>query len=95
MSWYIDRSRNISSVFSSKWYSKLVDFANDQSLINAYANKSQEFCNYLNIGGKNPYAVLTYLRDIGFIDDNNNATVFLNVDSRLDYRPLNLYYLFC
>lgn len=75
-SWYIDRSRNISSIFSSEWYSKLEEYANDNSTNGMFDGKSQEFCNYLQLPTKNPYAILTYLRDLGIIDDNNDATDF-------------------
>ena len=75
-SWYIDRSRNISSIFSSEWYSKLEEYANDNSTVGMFEGKSQELCNYLQLPTKNPYAILTYLRDLGIIDDNNDATDF-------------------
>ena len=68
-SWYIDRSRNISSIFTSEWYSKLEEYANDNSTIGMFEGKSQELCNYLQLPTKNPYAILTYLRDLGIIDD--------------------------
>lgn len=75
-SWYIDRSRNISSIFSSEWYSRLEEYANDNSTVGMFEGKSQELCNYLQLPTKNPYAILTYLRDLGIIDDNNDATDF-------------------
>jgi MoxR-like ATPase len=76
MNWYIDRSRNLSSLFTSTWYSKLVDIALDDTQIDKFDNKSSELISELGISGKNPFAILTYLRDIGIIDDNNNATDF-------------------
>ena len=76
MNWYIDRSRNLSSLFSSPWYQTLIQIALDDTKINMFINKSGDLITELGITGKNPFAILTYLRDIGIIDDNNNATDF-------------------
>ena len=69
MNWYIDRSRNLSSLFSSPWYQTLIQIALDDTKINMFINKSGDLITELGITGKNPFAILTYLRDIGIIDD--------------------------
>lgn len=61
-SWYIDRSRNLESIFKDEYFGKLKEFAqNNLSL------STSELIDYLKIGGKNPNAILTFLRDIGII----------------------------
>lgn len=86
-SWYIDRSRNVASIFSSEWYAKLVDYAKDKNNVNHFDGKSQEFCSYLDLPTKNPYAILTYLRDLGIIDDSNNATSFFQCGLQANLSP--------
>lgn len=75
-SWYIDRTRNLSSVFGDPWYQNLCDFALDDTKIDSYKGKVTNLISDFGINGKNPNAILTQLRDIGFIDDSNNATDF-------------------
>ena len=74
-SWYIDRSRNLESIFKDEYFGKLKEFAqNNLSL------STSELIDYLKIGGKNPNAIITFLRDIGIIytrdDKKNEATDF-------------------
>lgn len=84
-SWYIDRSRNLESIFKDEYFGKLKEFAqNNLSL------STSELIDYLKIGGKNPNAILTFLRDIGIIyirdDKKNEATDFFKkcLESKLE-----------
>lgn len=75
-SWYIDRSRNLESIFKDEYFGKLKEFAqNNLSL------STSELIDYLKIGGKNPNAILTFLRDIGIIyirdDKKKKQQIFL------------------
>ena len=75
--WYIDRTKNISSIFKEGIYSKLVEY-----IVEYDANKqcdTKRLISFLEIGGKNPHAYLTYLRDLGFITEDNRPTNFLRV----------------
>lgn len=68
--WYIDRSRNISSILQSNYFHKLCDLATKE--VNNYS--SRELIDLLGIAEdmKNPNALLTFLRDIGLINANTN-----------------------
>lgn len=70
-SWYIDRSRNIQSVFSEKKFELIVK---NYKYINSKDIETNELIDLLQIEGKNPNAYLTYLRDIGFITIDNKIS---------------------
>lgn len=74
-SWYIDRSRNLSSVFKEGMYAKLVRYIAEYDANEKFDTK--DLVTFLGIGGKNPNAYLTYLRDIGLITEDNKPTNFL------------------
>ena len=80
--WYIDRSRNISSVFKEGTYTKLSEYVREYDNNNLSTKK---LIGFLGINGKNPNAYLTYLRDLGLITLNNEPTNFLRacIDSQL------------
>ena len=52
--WYIDRSRNISSVFKEEMYSKLQDYITEFDSTDGY--DTRKLVSFLGIGGKNPNA---------------------------------------
>ena len=80
--WYIDRSRNISSVFKENMYSKLQDYITEFDLTDGYDTK--KLVSFLGISGRNPNAYLTYLRDLGFLTEDNKPTNFLRICSLCD-----------
>ena len=69
--WYIDRSRNLSA--ETKWIKSLL-FSIDRIDPKGQGLDSKELINLLPEilkSGKNPHAILTYLRDIGFLNLDN------------------------
>lgn len=94
--WYIDRSRNLSS--DTKWIKSLIFSINRIDPNNNGVN-SKELINLLPDilkTGRNPYAVLTFLRDIGFINLNNQLgeNSKLLIDNKLTYWELIFELLF-
>lgn len=94
--WYIDRSRNLSE--DTKWIKSLI-FSIDRIDPNNVGLKSNDLIELLPDilkKGKNPFAVLTYLRDIGFINLDNklgeNSKLLL--DDKLTYWELVFELLF-
>jgi hypothetical protein len=69
--WYIDRSRNLSE--ETKWIKSLIFTINrlDPLNVGLESKKIIELLPEELKLGKNPYAVLSYLRDIGFLDLDN------------------------
>ncbi len=70
--WYIDRSRNVSSIVSSIHFEllkRLID--NDVDYFDP-----NELIDKLQIDGANKNALLTNFRDLGLIDDNNKPSQF-------------------
>lgn len=94
--WYIDRSRNLSS--DTKWIKSLIFSINRIDPKNNGVN-SKELINLLPDilkTGRNPYAVLTFLRDIGFINLNNQLgeNSKLLIENKLTYWELIFELLF-
>lgn len=76
--WYIDRSRNISSILKSKYFEKLCNLSKEDR--KKYETK--ELIDLLEISNeiKNPNALITFLRDIGLINsETNTPSNFLKV----------------
>lgn len=69
--WYIDRSRNISSIVSSIHYNLLKSII-DSPLCLKKSIDSQELIDELQIDGANKNALLTNFRDLGLINTSDN-----------------------
>lgn len=70
--WYIDRSRNISSIISSIHYDLLKRLINSKSEF----IDPNDLIDELQIDGANKNALLTNFRDLGLIDENNKPSSF-------------------
>ena len=78
--WYIDRSRNISSIVSSIHYDLLKRLLNSQKSF----FQTSELIEEMQIDGANRNALLTNFRDLGLIDENNKPSTFFRVCNEID-----------
>ncbi len=78
--WYIDRSRNISSIVSSIHYELLKRLlSSEKSFIDP-----NELIEELQIDGANKNALLTNFRDLGLLDENNKPSNFFRACTEAD-----------
>lgn len=70
--WYIDRSRNVSSIVSSIHFELLKRLINTKETF----IDPNVLIDELQIDGANKNALLTNFRDLGLIDENNRPSDF-------------------
>ena len=78
--WYIDRSRNVSSIVSSIHYDLLKRLLNEQKKF----IEPNELIDEMQIDGANKNALLTNFRDLGLIDENNKPSSFFRACTEAD-----------